>query len=72
MPTPDLPGWLIYVLGVISGCLLVLAIGPSSDAFWEAVYIVRRWCTIVGGVVLGGGAIAGVIYLLVHFHGTTS
>lgn len=72
MLSGDLPWWLIYVLGVVSGALLVLAIGPSSDAFWEAVYIVRRWCTIIGGVVLGGGAIAGVVYLLVHFHGSTS
>jgi hypothetical protein len=60
----DLPWWLIFVLGVIVGCLGTLAIGPTSDAFWEAVYIVRRWCIITGAVVLGGGTLAGIVFLI--------
>lgn len=63
----DLPWWLTYVLGIVSGVVLTLAIGPSSDAFWEAVYIVRRWCLIIGGVVLGGGTLFGICYLVYYF-----
>lgn len=72
MLSGDLPWWLIFALGVVVGALGVLAIGPSSDAFWEAVYYVRRICLIIGGVVLGGGTLVGVIYLVMHFHNGTS
>lgn len=67
MLSDTVPWWLIYGLGVVSGALLVLGIRPSSDAFWEAVYTVRRACTIVGAVVLTGAAICGVGYLVWHF-----
>jgi hypothetical protein len=60
----DLPWWAFLVLGLIGGALGTLAIGPTSDAFWEAVYIVRRWCIIVGATVLGGGFLAGVAFLI--------
>lgn len=62
--TADLPGWLIYALGVISGALLVLAIGPASDTFWDAVYWVRRVCIIVGASVLALAVIGGVGYIV--------
>jgi hypothetical protein len=59
-----IPTWLVYVLGVVTGALVVLAIGPASDTFWEAIYVVRRWCTIVGACVLAAAAFGGVGYLL--------
>lgn len=60
-----IPDWLIYVLGVVSGALLVFAIGPASEAFWDAVYFVRRACLIVGAVVLAGLLLGGAGWLLV-------
>jgi hypothetical protein len=60
----DLPWWVIFFLGLISGVLGTLAIGPTSDAFWAAVYIVRRWCLITGAVVLCGGTLFGICYLI--------
>jgi hypothetical protein len=62
-----IPAWLIFALGVVCGALLVLAIGPTSDAFWTAAYTVRRWCTIVGACVIGATAVGGVLWLLIHF-----
>jgi hypothetical protein len=66
MLSADLPWWLIFALGVVTGALAVLAIGPTSDAFWEAVYTVRRWCTIIGACVLTAVFLGGVGYLLVQ------
>lgn len=64
----DIPRWLVYVLGVISGALLMLAVGPASDAFWEAAYWARRICLVVGAVVLVGGLAAGAVYLFMQSH----
>jgi hypothetical protein len=63
---PDLPGWLIYLLGVISGALLVLGLGPASDAFWEVAFWLRRAAIIVGAVVLAGAVVAAVGYLVLN------
>lgn len=60
------PGWVLYALGVVSGALLVLAIGPSSDAFWTAVYTVRRWCTILGAMVLAAAVLGGLGYIVLQ------
>jgi hypothetical protein len=60
----ELPWWLIFILGAIVGSLATLAVGPTSTAFWSAVYTVRYWCTVLGAVVLGGGILGGVCYLL--------
>lgn len=60
----DLPWWAFLTLGLVGGVLGTLAIGPTSDVFWDAVYIVRRWCLIIGAVVLCGGTLGGICYLI--------
>lgn len=67
MSAIDLPGWLIFVLGVVVGALGILVIGPASDAYWEAVYAVRRFCLIVGVCVVVLVVVGGVGYLVWYF-----
>ncbi len=59
-----IPSWLLLVLGFVGGALVALVLGPASLVFWEAVYVLRRWCTIVGAVVLAAAAFGGAGYLL--------
>lgn len=62
---PDtIPAWLIFAAGAAVGFLVALAIGPASAAYWEAVYVLRRWCTILGAVALAALVLGGGGYLL--------
>jgi hypothetical protein len=63
---PDLPGWMIYALGVVTGALLMLGLGPASDAFWEVTFWLRRAAIIVGAVVLAGAFLVAAGYLVLQ------
>lgn len=51
------PLWLWLILAAIVGGLLVLAVGPATDVFWELVWQVQRFCQVVGVLVLAGLAV---------------
>ena len=59
-----IPAWLIFAAGAAVGFLAALAIGSTSDMFWEAVYVLRRWCMILGAGLLAALVLGGAGYLL--------